>query len=93
MTAKVAEWDITTRKLSLVEISDNDPDQRDSSDESIDVTRFEQALVVGNTSGASWLTEGMDVAPMAFDDTREIQNEFDTIKVIDPADTNPFGFY
>ena len=93
VTAKVAEWDITTRKLSLVEISDNDPDQRDSTDESIDVTRFEQALIVGGTSGASWLTEGMDVAPMAFDDTREIQDEFDTIKVIDPADVNPFGFY
>ena len=57
------------------------------------VNKFDKVLIVGQTSGASWLTVSAATEVKAFDDETEIQKEFDDIKIIDPADTNPFGFF
>ena len=53
---------------------------------------FDYALVVGD-SGAQWITRGSRSAPEPFDDSAEIQTEFDQIKILDLSDQNPFGFY
>ena len=53
---------------------------------------FDFALIVGE-SGAQYVTSGSRSAPEPFDDSEEIQTEFDQIKILDLSDQNPFGFY
>lgn len=54
---------------------------------------FDFVLVKGQTSGAEWISIGSKTAPAPFDDSAEIQEEFDQIKILDLSDQNPFGFY
>ena len=49
-------------------------------------------MIVGQESGASWLSTSAEDATIAFKQNKEIQSEFDSIKVVDPFDKNPFGF-
>ena len=59
-----------------------------------DVTEnaFDKSLIVGQTTGASWVSYKTTTAPEPFDDTDDLQEEFDQIKVLDVADESPFGF-
>jgi hypothetical protein len=54
---------------------------------------FDLVLVVGQESGAEYITTGSQAAPAPFNDAEEIQEEFDMIKIHDIVDSNPFGFY
>ena len=54
---------------------------------------FDLVLVVGQESGAEYITTGSQAAPAPFNDAEEIQEEFDKIKIHDIVDSNPFGFY
>ena len=91
ITGTVMNWDLPNLKLKIGDISTNDPDQED---ETYDVTvnKLDNVLIVGETSGAAWLTSAADDARIAFTDNSNIQDEFDAIKIVDPADDNPFGF-
>jgi hypothetical protein len=53
---------------------------------------FDFVLVKG-ANGAEYVTNGSKSAVTAFDDSEEIQTEFDKIKILDLSDQNPFGFY
>ena len=53
---------------------------------------FDFVLVKGE-NGAEYVSIGSKTAPTAFDDSEEIQTEFDQIKILDLSDQNPFGFY
>ena len=92
LTAKVVSWDKTNLQLVVENISNNDPEQEDSVTLDVDVSKLSDVLIVGSTSGASYLTTESGSLQQAFDDSDSIQTEFDTIKVIDVADENPFGF-
>ena len=87
----VLNWDLPNLKLKVGDITNMDPEQEDVD---YDVTRnkFANVLIVGATSGASWLTTAADDASVAFTDNTELQTEFDAIKIVDPTDKNPFGF-
>jgi len=53
---------------------------------------FDKVLIVGKKSGASWVSERAVTAQALFNDSQEIQSEFDKIKILDIADQDPFGF-
>ena len=57
------------------------------------VNPFDFVLIVGQTSGAEWISNGGKTAPAPFSDGETIQSEFDEIKILDLSDQNPFGFY
>ena len=87
----VLNWDLPNLKLKVGDITDMDPDQEDASYD-VTVNKFANVLIVGQDSGSSWLTTAADDADVAFTDNRELQSEFDLIKIVDPSDDNPFGF-
>lgn len=96
VSGTVLNWDLPNLKLKVGDITDMDPDQEDRSDSDtkydVVINKFANVLIVGQDSGSSWLTTAADDADVAFTDNRELQSEFDQIKIVDPADDNPFGF-
>ena len=91
VTGTVMNWNLPELSLKVGDITNLDPDQEDeNADET--VNKFAASLIVGEKSGASWLTTAADDARIAFTDNTELQREFDQIKIVDPADDNPFGF-
>ena len=92
VTATVFEWDKPNKKLTLGLFSNSDPDQKDAITAEIDVNKFSNVLVVGDTSGAQWYSTSASDGPIPFNDSTVIQDEFDIIKIEDPGDVNPFGF-
>ena len=91
--AKVSQWNAVTRKLSVNDVSDLDPDRINLETGNVEVNDFDITLVVGQTSGAKWTSFASGQRPKGFDDAQVIQDEFNKIKVYDPIDSNPFGFY
>jgi hypothetical protein len=93
ITATVVSWDSVNRKLKLSLLSNEDPLQKNPTTGDIDVDKLENSVIAGQTSKASWYVEsGVSLASDKFNDDDVIQDEFDQIKIVDPADTNPFGF-
>ena len=91
--ATVAEWNAETRKLSVANLTDLNPEQLDPETGNVDVNAFDTVLIVGQDSGASWTSGSVIQKPKPFDDAEYIQEEFNRIKVYDPADAAPFGFF
>ena len=91
--ATVAEWNIVTRKLAVANLSDMDPNQLNRTTGNTDVNEFATSLIVGQTSGAMWESVSAGQKPKPFDDSADLQEEFNRIKIYDPADASPFGFY
>ncbi len=93
MEATVAEWNIVTRKLAVADLTDMNPNQLDRTTGDTDINVFATSLIVGQTSGASWYSEAAGQKPKPFDDSADLQEEFNKIKIYDPEDASPFGFY
>ena len=93
VTANVTVFNKPELSLAVANLSDLDPTQTSDVDGDVDINKFDQVLIVGQTSGAAWLTAAAATDIKPFDDEVEIQKEFDDIKIIDDADTNPFGFF
>ncbi len=91
--ATVATWNKPERKLSIANVTDMNPDQINLTTGNVDINEFDIALVVGQTSGASWYSETAGQKPKPFDDAENLQEEFNKIKVYDPIDASPFGFF
>ena len=91
--ATVASWNAVTWKLSVSGLTDQDPDKLNLETGNVNVNDFDIALIVGQTSGAKWTSYNSKQRPKAFDDAEVIQDEFDKIKIFDPIDSNPFGFW
>jgi len=91
--ASVVFWNGVDRKLSLSNITDLNPSQLDPATGNVSIESFTKVLVIGETTGAHWISYQTQATPKAFDDAVNIQNEFNKIKIFDDADTNPFGFY
>jgi len=91
VSAEVMSWDITTRKLVLANFSNVDPTQP-GDDYDMDVEKFNNVRIVGETSGANWTSTSVVQAEIYANDNDVIQSEFDAIKIVDPTDTDPFGF-
>ena len=69
------------------------PEQLDITTGNVDKNQFNTVLIVGQKSGASWTSSDMYQKPKPFDDADVIQEEFNRIKVFDPEDAPPFGFF
>ena len=91
--AKVVSWDITTRTLTLSDISNNDPDGENETTYDITENDLSNVLIVGDTTDASWMSASVTGKEVPFNDAKDIQTEFDEIKIVDPTDKNPFGFF
>ena len=91
--ATVATWNIVTRKLALSNVTDQDPMQIDRVTGNTDISKFATSLVIGKTSGARWVSVSSEQVEKPFDDAKNIQDEFNRIKVYDQQDVNPFNFY
>ena len=91
--ADVQVWDAKDYILSVENVSDLDPLQINRETGNVDVNKFETVLVVGQTSLAAWTSVRSYQKPEAFDDADVIQEEFNRIKVYDPVDAPPFGFF
>jgi len=84
-------WDKSKKILRVNRLTDVDPDTQD---ENKDVTKnkLDQVLIVGQQSGAIYVSRNSKTTESAFNDAKNLQNEFDKIQILDPADENPFGF-
>ena len=89
----VVFWNGQDRKLSLSNLTDLNPSQLNPETGDVSIEDFRKVLVLGETSGAHWISYGSQATPKAFDDAVIIQDEFNEIKIFDPADASPFGFY
>jgi len=87
----VMKWDKPSGELWVNNLSDLDPDKQDDYGD-VNKNDFDQAVIVGQESGAIWYSVKATEKPMAFNDSEVIQEEFDKIHILDPADQNPFGF-
>ena len=90
--AVVCDWDKPKGKLVVGDLSDLDPDQMSRNTGDIDYNKFDQVIIVGQSSGAVYSSFKAVVRESAFDDGDTIQDEFNQIKIIDLGDENPFGF-
>ena len=88
----VYDWDKPDGLLLVGDLTDLDPDQQNK--ETLDITenKFDNVMIIGQTSGAVWYSKKAKEAIAAGNDSQIIQQEFDEIKILDEADTNPFGF-
>ena len=64
-----------------------------SEPQEIDINKFDNVMMIGQSSGAVWFTRKAGTHRKAFDDELVIQEEFNQIKIDDLADSNPFGFF
>jgi hypothetical protein len=88
---RVLEWDKPEGKLIVGDLTNLDPDKED---ENKDITenKFDVVLIVGQESGARYVSIKAEMMEAPFSDNEIIQKEFDAIKIVDVADDNPFGF-
>ena len=86
-------WGNLIRKLALSNLTDLDPLQINLETGNVDINKFDTTLVVGQDSGARWISINAAQQPKAFDDADALQEEYNRIKIWDPVDANPFGFY
>ena len=93
VTGKVMEWNKPDKKLLLSDVSNLDPNQIDRTTGDITINKFDNVVIVGDTSGATWYSSKAQEQDMAFNDSKTIQDEFHQIKILDPGDENPFGFF
>ena len=92
--ATVARWEQPLRRLSVSNVTDLDPLQLNPLTGNVDINKFDKAVVTGLTSGARWTSVEAIQKPKAFDDADYIQEQFNRIKIYDPADAPAdFGFY
>jgi hypothetical protein len=87
----VKRWDKPGGILWIDNLTDLDPDEQDDFG-NVNQNDFDKVVVIGQESGATWYSFKATEKPMAFNDSMVIQEEFDKIHVLDPADQNPFGF-
>ena len=90
--ATVMSWDKPNLKLVVSDITNQDPDQPESTSRDMDINKFDEVYIEGITSNATWSSANVSDQKIAFDDSDQIQTEFDDIKIIDSGDENPFGF-
>jgi len=96
---KVMDWDRPAEKLVVGELSDLDPTQEqdlynpvDDRWKDVTLNKFDTVIIIGQKSGAYWIAHKAGTRRKAFDDETVIQKEFDSIKILDIGDENPFGF-
>ena len=91
--ATVMDFNLPGRKLVVNDLTDLDPDQLDRSNYWVDKNKFDTVIIKGLETGAIWVSIKAHEHQTAFNDNEVIQDEFDSIKIIDdPFDENPFGF-
>ena len=93
VTGKVMEFNKPDKKLLLSDMSDLDPDQMDRTTGDVTINKFDSVIIIGDTSEAAWYSNKADEHDMAFNDSKTLQQEFHDIKILDPGDENPFGFF
>ena len=88
---RVLDWNKPEGKLIVGDLTNLDPDRED---ENKDVTenKFDVVMIVGQESGAQYVSIKAEMMEAPFSDNEVIQKEFDAIKIIDVADDSPFGF-
>ena len=88
---RVLDWNKPEGKLIVGDLTNLDPDRED---ENKDITenKFDVVMIVGQESGAQYVSIKAEMMEAPFSDNEIIQKEFDAIKIIDVADDNPFGF-
>jgi len=89
----VAAWNKEARTLSITNLTDMNPLQGNPVTGNLDINSFATVLVIGETTGAAWTSSKARQHPKPFDDAMDIQQEFNEIKIYDPQDASPFGFY
>ena len=87
----VMDWNTQEFKLTVGELTDNDPQQEDANHD-LTINRMDTVVIIGQTSGAYAVAHKAGTKRKAFDDADVIQEEFDNIKIVDDFDENPFGF-
>ena len=92
VTATVQGWNQPARQLVVMDITNLDPDQKNTTTDDITENKFDRVLIVGNDSGARWLSSSAEMREGYTTDNNVIQDEADKIKIVDPFDENPFGF-
>ena len=90
--ATVAEWNGVKQELSVANLTDLNPNQLNLKTGDVTDNAFDTVLVIGQESGAAWTSGSSQQVRKPFDDSADLQEEFNRIKVYDVADTNPFGF-
>ena len=89
--ATVMDWDAQGFKLTIGEMTENDPQQEDANHD-LTINKMDTVIIIGQTTGAYAVARKAGTKPKPFDDADVIQEEFDQIKIVDDFDENPFGF-
>ena len=85
-------WNKNELILTVSDLTDLNPEQKNPVTNDVNVNNFDRVVVVGQTSGAVYYSEKAQTRDKAFDDEKELQREFDQIKIVDFVDESPFGF-
>jgi hypothetical protein len=93
VNGKVMKWNKPKKKLVIGNITNEDPTQVNKTTGNVDADKLERVLILGQVSGAVYVSSNAEVEDTAFDDELQIQKEFDRIKVVDEKDLYEFGFY
>lgn len=93
VTGKVMDWNKKTGTLIVGDLSNLDPDQLDRDTGDTTINKFGTVVVIGERSGAIYYSSSAKDVDTAFNDSIQIQKEFDSMKILDPGDESPFGFY
>ena len=54
VTARVMKWDVPNGVLTVTDLSDLDPDQKDKESMLVDINKFDTVIIEGTESGARW---------------------------------------
>ena len=90
--ATVEYWNKTEGILTVSDLSDLDPEFKNKITYDITDNKFDRVVIMGQSSSAVYYSEKAQTRAKAFDDEIVIQQEFDSIKVVDLGDESPFGF-
>ena len=89
--ARVAKWNKPNSKLVLTSLSNSDPLRRDENQE-VTEDKLERVLIIGSTTGAMYISTSVTLHQTYSNDDTTIQDEFQTIQILDEGDDNEFGF-
>lgn len=89
--ARVASWNKVTHELVLASFTNSDPLFQNADNEVVE-DKLKRVLVIGNTSGAMYISNSVVIHETYSNDDSTIQQEFQSIQILDEGDENEFGF-
>lgn len=89
--ARVASWNKPNYELVLTSLTNSDPLQQNEDNE-VTEDKLKRVLIIGAESGAMYISSSVSLYQTYANDDTAIQEEFQSIQILDEGDENEFGF-